>query len=74
MNIITTLMGIVVIMLVLMKIWIILIYYNLLLPADSDIGFPTVINKIITLNEFWGNILMFAAGMLFIRAFHIKNT
>lgn len=65
-------LGVVAIMLALMKIWFVLIYYNIILPSDFDISIPIEINKIITLNDFWDNALMLAAGMLFARAFHIK--
>lgn len=65
-------LGLVAIMLALMKIWFVLIYINIIFPLGFDIGFPTEINKIITLNDFWDNALIFAAGMLFVRAFHIK--
>ena len=67
-----TILGVAAIMLALMKIWFIIIYHNIILPADFAISFPTEINKIITLNDFWDNALMFAAGMLFVRSFHIK--
>lgn len=64
-------LGVVAVMLALLKIWFIIIYLNIL-PIDFAISFPTEINKIITLNDFWNNILMFAAGMFFVRSFHIK--
>lgn len=60
------------IVLAFMKFWLLLIYNNFILPANLDIRFLTEIIRIIMWKDFWGNALMFATGMLFVHAFHIK--
>lgn len=65
-------LGIVAILLALMKIWIILISHNFISLDGFNAAFIPAINYIISFYEFWVNALMFASGILFVRAFHIK--